>query len=44
MAWKGGVGMARMRIELDPEVAEKLKEALERAEPVEKSRKEKPTE
>ncbi len=37
---KKGAGTAKMRIELDPEAVEKLKAALERAEPV----KEKPTE
>ncbi len=32
---KKGAGTARVRIELDPEAVEKLKDALERAEPVE---------
>jgi len=32
---RGGAGTAKVRIELDPGTAEKLREALERAEPVE---------
>ena len=32
---KRGAGTAKVRIELDPEIVEKLRDALERAEPVE---------
>ena len=35
---KRGAGTAKVRIELDPEAVEKLKDALERAEPVEEEK------
>ncbi len=37
---KKGAGTAKVRIELDPEIVEKLKDALERAGPVEENTKE----
>ncbi len=43
LSWgrKRGAGAAKVRIELDPEAVEKLQDALERAEPVEKPTEEK---